>query len=112
MAPTTTHSKPGIMDRLRARPATHTTATPHGRTKVTHEESTNPITGTHTSTTKRKTNPKGHGHQGHGGGHALVAEKPTASHRQRRKPGIGDKLSGAMMQAKGEATGKPGLKVC
>lgn len=43
----------------------------------------------------------------------MASNKPSVppTHRQRRKPGIGDKLSGAMMKAKGEVTRKPGVKV-
>ena len=105
---TTTASKPGILSRLRSRPARQPASE---RAKISHEVSRNPITGTRTETTKKKTHPRGYGHHGHGGRGPLAAEQPTTSHRQRRKPGIGDKLSGAMLKAKGEATGKPGVKV-
>lgn len=107
---TETGSKPGILSRLRARPAKQPAPE---RAKVTQSTSTNPITGTHTTTTKRKTHPQGYGHHGHGGRGPMASNKPSVppTHRQRRKPGIGDKLSGAMMKAKGEVTRKPGVKV-
>lgn len=99
MAPRKTYPprEPGLMDRLRGRPAAKPVGT---HEKVTTKHSTNPITGTRKETVERKT----HGGHGHAVGHA------PATH-QRRKPGLGDKMSGAMLKAKGEATGKPGVAV-
>ncbi|KAK4549724.1 hypothetical protein LTR36_005025 [Oleoguttula mirabilis] len=106
---TTASRKPSLMARLR-----------HPRAaKVTKSESTNPITGTRTTTKKTKTHPKGVGHHGHGGNGPLSTEPvgTTATghtraptHRHERKPSVGDKVSGAMMKLKGSLTGKPGLK--
>ena len=103
----------GIMSRLRARPAPRR-APPPPAAKIEQSHHKNPITGTHTTTTKRTTHPRGYGHHGHGGRGPMASEQPAAAartHRQRRKPGIGDKLSGAMMKLKGSVTRKPGVKV-
>ncbi|KEQ60015.1 uncharacterized protein M437DRAFT_55360 [Aureobasidium melanogenum CBS 110374] len=53
---------------------------------TTTKHSTNPITGSHTTTTTKKESV------------------------QKRKPTVGDKVSGAMMNLKGTVTGKPGVK--
>ena len=101
--------KPGIMDRLRKRPA------PRQPAEVTTKHSKNPITGTHTTTKTTKTHPRGVGHHGHGGRgpmastthtHHTTAAAPVQHHR--RKPGISDKVSGAIMKMKGSLTRKPG----
>ncbi|TKA81558.1 hypothetical protein B0A55_03008 [Friedmanniomyces simplex] len=106
-------ARPGLMSRLRHRPAA----------KVTTHDSTNPITGTHTRTNKTTTHPNGLGHHGHGGRGPLAStHTPTTTnhttraagthHHHQRKPSIGDKVSGAMMKLKGSLTSKPGLKAC
>ena len=104
------------MDRLRNRePA-----------KVTVKESTNPITGKHTVTTKTQPQPKGIGHHGHGGRGPLASTTtPTANAgrttagttrtrapatRSQRTPGVDNKV-GTMTKLKGALTGKPGVNV-
>jgi len=94
----TTHTgKPSMLDRLRNRKATSTTTT---------KRSKNPITGSTTTTQTTTTN--GHGH-GHGHTHAgTAAQQPV--HHHKRKPSMGDKISGAMMKLEGSLTRKPGKK--
>ncbi|KAK5114953.1 hypothetical protein LTR85_009991 [Meristemomyces frigidus] len=108
-ATTTGTHKPSLMSRLRH---------PRGA-KVTKSESTNPITGTHITTKKTKTHPKGVGHHGHGGKGPLATETggTTATgrtrapaHHHQRKASVGDKVSGAMMKLRGSLTRRPGLK--
>jgi hypothetical protein len=110
----TTHParRPGIMDRLRRRPA-------RTEAKVTTKHSTNPITGTHKTTRTTETHPQGLGHHGHGGRGPMASNRRTHHthaaapvHHQRRKPSMGDKVSGAMMKLQGSLTRKPGKKVC
>ena len=108
---TTSSSRPGLMSRLRYRkqPA-----------KVTTSTSTNPITGSRTTTKKTTTHPNGLGHHGHGGRGPLASDRTigvttnsrTAGTHHHRKPSVGDKVSGAMMKLRGSLTKKPGLKVC
>lgn len=107
---TTTARKPGIMDRLRKRPAHHNEA------KVTTKRSKNPITGTQKTTQTTETHPDGLGHHGHAGRGPMASNTRTHHtaapvHHQRRKPSMGDKISGAMMKMKGSMTKKPGVKV-
>jgi hypothetical protein len=115
----TTTAKPSLLGRLKGNNHTTTTTTKH---------STNPITGTHTTKTTKVENGAGH-HASHhtgttaGTGRATGSStRHTTSHRttgtttgatrvQKRKPTIGDKVSGAMMNLKGTVTGKPGVKV-
>ena len=97
--PGTATRKPGIMDRLRKRPATH-------QTKVTTKHSKNPVTGSHTTTQTRTTNEHAQGAHPHGAHHTAAP-----AHHHRRKPSMGDKISGAMMKMKGSMTRKPGVKV-
>ncbi|KAK3050435.1 hypothetical protein LTR09_008346 [Extremus antarcticus] len=104
----TTARKPGIMDRLRARPARQ-------EAKVTTKTSKNPITGSTKTTRTTETHPNGLGHHGHAGRgpmasntrthHTTTAAQPV--HRQQRKPSMGDKLAGAMKRT---FTTKPGKK--
>lgn len=96
----------GFLSRLRKRKEPAPTMA-----KVEHSHSTNPITGTHTETTKKKTHPRGLESGGHGGRGPMAKERPPVSKVQRRKPGIGDKLSGAMKKMEGTVEGKPGKKV-
>lgn len=100
-------AKPGLMSRLRSKPR----ATP--ATVETHS-SKNPITGTTTTTTttKQKTHAHGVGHHGHGGTGPMASSgrRAPATH-QRRKPSMGDKVSGALTKLKGSLTRKPGKKV-
>ena len=103
--------KPGIMDRLRKRPAPR-----EQPAEVQVKRSKNPITGTQTTTQTTKTHPRGVGHHGHGGRGPMATERQTHHttapvHHQRRKPSMGDKISGALMKLKGDATHKPGVKV-
>ena len=117
-ANTTTASKPSLLGRLKGNNRTTTTTTKH---------STNPITGSHTTTTTKKVDGAGH-HTGHhtgttaGTSRVGSSTRHTTSHRttgtttgatrvQKRKPTMGDKVSGAMMNLKGTVTGKPGVKV-
>lgn len=86
---------PGFLSRLRQRKQPTTMG------KVTREEKTNPLTGTHTETVKRKTKPGGYGDK----------HKPAPGGVQRRKPGIGDKVGGAMKKIEGGLENKPGKKV-
>lgn len=120
--PTTTGRKPGLLSRLggrkRVQPA-----------RVTESTSTNPITGTTTTTRKTTTHKNGLGHHGHGGTGPLASKSASSSgahgpattsrskgmatsgRTQRRKTSVGDKMSGAMMKLRGSLTHKPGLKV-
>jgi hypothetical protein len=83
----TTTSRPGLMTRLRARrsrraPATTTTTTTTKTTQTTH------------------------------GGYGTAGTAGTAGvHHHRRRPSMGDKVSGAMMKLRGTLTRRPGLKV-
>lgn len=115
-ANTTTASKPSLLGRLKGNDRTVTTTTKH---------STNPITGNHTTTTTKK-EVTGH-HTSHHTGAATTgrgvgsSSRHSTAHRttgttgttrvQKRKPTVGDKVSGAMMNLKGTVTGKPGVKV-
>ena len=97
---------------------------PH-RTPVSRSStSRNPITGTTTTTRKTTTHPSGVGHHGHAGKGPLAtkhtATRGTTTTRskgvhttgtQHRKPSMGDKISGGLMNLKGSLTGKPGVKV-
>lgn len=109
---TTTARKPGIMDRLRRRPA----APPARDAEVTTKHSTNPVTGTRKTTRTTKTHPKGVGHHGHGGRGPMASNATThhtttaEPHHHRRKPTIGEKISGAIMKLKGDVERKPGKK--
>ncbi|CAD0095302.1 unnamed protein product, partial [Aureobasidium vineae] len=115
---TTTASKPSLLGRLKGNNRTVTTTTKH---------STNPITGSHTTTTTKKEVGTGH-HTGHHTGPAATTGRGVGSSTrhttgrrtagtttgttrvQKRKPTVGDKVSGAMMNLKGTVTGKPGVK--
>ncbi|KEQ75369.1 hypothetical protein M436DRAFT_40820 [Aureobasidium namibiae CBS 147.97] len=77
----TSTAKPSLLGRLKGNHHTTTTTT-----TTTTKHSTNPITGSHTTTTTKKVDV------------------------QKRKPTMGDKVSGAMMNLKGTVTGKPGVK--
>ena len=101
---TTTTRKPGLLDRLRGRPAAQ-------QEKVTTKRSKNPITGSQKVTQTRETHPHGTGHHGHAGPNTRTHHTAAPVQHHRRKPTIGDKISGAMMKMKGSATGKPGVKV-
>ncbi|KAK3722700.1 hypothetical protein LTR37_002271 [Vermiconidia calcicola] len=103
---TTTPRKPGIMERLRSRPARQ-------QSKVTTKHSKNPITGSRKTT--RTTETHGAGHGGHGGRHPMTSNSTphhttTPVQHHRRKPSVGDKVAGAMLKMKGSLTRKPGLK--
>ncbi|KAI4734756.1 hypothetical protein E4T50_14722 [Aureobasidium sp. EXF-12298] len=115
-ANTTTASKPSLLGRLKGNNRTTTTTTKH---------STNPITGSHTTTTTKKEVGASHPTSHHTGTTASrgvgSSTRHTTSHRttgtttgatrvQKRKPTMGDKVSGAMMNLKGTVTGKPGVK--
>ncbi|KXT09791.1 hypothetical protein AC579_8873 [Pseudocercospora musae] len=103
----TTHSKSGgLLSRLRNR----------NQAKVSTTQSTNPLTGTTTTTQKTKTHPNGVGFRGHGGRGPLASNHeshytsgPTHVHHK-RKPSVGDKISGAMTKLKGSITRRPGKK--
>ncbi|KAK4497062.1 hypothetical protein PRZ48_011511 [Zasmidium cellare] len=103
---TRTGKKPSLLSRLRNK----------NQAKVTTSQSTNPITGTTTTTQTTKTHPKGYGHRGHGGEGPMASNHEThytgtGAHRhQRRKPSMGDKMSGAMMKLRGSLTRRPGKK--
>ncbi|RVD85603.1 uncharacterized protein DFL_003920 [Arthrobotrys flagrans] len=79
----TTRTKPSLMDRLTGR-RSHTTTT--------------------TTRTTRSSRP----HRRHHHTHATTAVAPV--HHQKRRPGLGDKISGALMRLKGSLTRRPGLK--
>lgn len=81
----TTTSRPGLMTRLRARRSRRAPAT--------------------TTTTTTKTTRTTHG----GYGTAGTADT-TGVHHYRRRPSMGDKVSGAMMKLRGTLTRRPGLK--
>jgi hypothetical protein len=114
----TTTTKPSLLERLKGNNHTTTTTTKH---------STNPITGSRTTTTTKKQVGAGHHTSHHTGATAgpsgvKPSTRHTASHHttgtttgatrvQKRKPTLGDKVSGAMMNLKGTVTGKPGVKV-
>ncbi|THX50426.1 hypothetical protein D6D06_07970 [Aureobasidium pullulans] len=126
----TTVTKPSLMSRLKGNNRTVTTSTKH---------STNPITGSHTTTTTKKEVGAPHSASHHTGpttastgrtvgsstrhttGHHTSTHHTTGHHTtgtttgrtarvQKRKPSMGDKISGAMMNLRGSATGKPGVK--
>ncbi|KAF3167245.1 hypothetical protein TWF106_004992 [Orbilia oligospora] len=80
----TTRTKPTLMDRLTGRRRGHTTTT--------------------TTTTRSSRPRRGHHHRTHG----TTAVAPV--HHQKRRPGLGDKISGALMRIKGSLTRRPGLK--
>ena len=110
---TTTGRKPSLLSRLAGKKTTNA--------RVTESTSRNPITGTTTTTRKTTTHPSGIGHHGHAGKGPL-ASKSTATRgttttrskgvhtTQHRKPTMGDKISGGLMNLKGSLTGKPGVK--
>ncbi|KAK6008040.1 hypothetical protein QM012_004854 [Aureobasidium pullulans] len=116
-ANTTTASKPSLLGRLKGNNRTVTTTTKH---------STNPITGSRTTTTTKKETGPTHHTSHHTGSAATTSRgvgsgtRHTTGHRttgttgttrvQKRKPTVGDKVSGAMMNLKGTVTGKPGVK--
>ncbi|KAK5171262.1 uncharacterized protein LTR77_004406 [Saxophila tyrrhenica] len=105
---TTTARKPGLMSRLRARPARRREA------KVTTKHSKNPITGTHKTTRTTETHPNGLGHHGHGGRGPMASSSRTHHttttaapvHHQRRKPSMGDKLVGGLKRTFARSPGK------
>ncbi|KAM0711778.1 hypothetical protein Q7P35_001147 [Cladosporium inversicolor] len=111
---TTTGRKPSLLSRLAGKKTTQ-------NARVTESTSRNPITGTTTTTRKTTTHPSGIGHHGHAGKGPL-ATKSTATRgttttrskgvhtTQHRKPSMGDKISGGLMNLKGSLTGKPGVK--
>lgn len=83
----TTTSRPGLMTRLRA-----------------HRSRRAPATTTTTTTTKTtRTTRGGYGTTGTTG--------TTGVHHHKRRPSMGDKVSGAMMKLRGTLTRRPGLKV-
>ncbi|EME40207.1 hypothetical protein DOTSEDRAFT_47610 [Dothistroma septosporum NZE10] len=105
----TTTKKPSLLSRLRNK----------NQAKVTTSQSTNPITGTTTTTQTTKTHPNGYGSRGHGGRGPMASNREhhytnTTSiagvHHQKRKVSMGDRVSGAMMKLRGSATGKSGVK--
>lgn len=113
---TTTTKKPSLLSRLRN---TH-------QAKVTTTQSTNPITGTTTTTQKTSTHPNGIGYKGHGGRGPLAGNREThyvntagsgtaaagtTTHHHKRKPSVGDKVSGALMKLRGSVMGRRGVKV-
>ncbi|TIA41080.1 hypothetical protein D6C78_02091 [Aureobasidium pullulans] len=125
----TTVTKPSLMSRLKGNNRTVTTSTKH---------STNPITGSHTTTTTKEVGaPHSTSHHTgpttastgrtvgsstrHTTGHHTSTHHTTGHHFtgtttgrtarvQKRKPSMGDKISGAMMNLRGSVTGKPGVK--
>ncbi|KJX92252.1 unnamed protein product [Zymoseptoria tritici ST99CH_3D1] len=101
-ATTTKPRKQGLLSKLRGN-KTHST---------THvKKSHNPITGTTTTKQTTTTTPHAthsHGTRGATGAHHTTTAAPV--HHQRRKPTMGDKLSGAMMKLSGTLTRKPGKK--
>jgi hypothetical protein len=122
-APTTsTTRKPSLLSRLAGKKTTT-------NARVTESTSKNPITGTTTTTRKTTTHSNGLGHHGHAGKGPLASKstgvrgtgthgttattrsKGMATGTQHRKPTMGDKISGGLMNLKGSLTGKPGVKV-
>lgn len=119
---TTTGRKPSLLSRLAGKKTTQ-------NARVTESTSRNPITGTTTTTRKTTTHPSGIGHHGHAGKGPLATKGTTtrssgahgpatttrskgmATGTQHRKPSMGDKISGGLMNLKGSLTGKPGVKV-
>lgn len=103
---TRTQRSGGLMSRLRGKPK----AAP--ATVETHQ-SRNPLTGatTTTTTTKQKTHPHGVGHHGHGGAGPMASTRRAPATHHRRKPSMGDKVSGALTKLKGSLTRRPGKKV-
>lgn len=117
---TTTGRKPSLLSRLAGKKTTQ-------NARVTESTSRNPITGTTTTTRKTTTHPSGIGHHGHAGKGPLATKSTTtrgtgahgpatrskgvATGTQHRKPSMGDKISGGLMNLKGSLTGKPGVKV-
>jgi hypothetical protein len=107
-ATTTTTYKPSLMERLRGAKTTRAT-----RPVETNTRSTRGMTGTTGTTTGTRgtttTHSAGVGRR-HNHNHATGTT--VTPRRQQRKTTLGDKVSGAFMKAKGDATGRPGLKVC
>jgi len=118
---TTTHTsttgrKPSLLSRLTGKKTTQPA-------RVSESTSRNPITGTTTTTRKTTTHPSGIGHHGHAGkgplaskstatrGTTTTRSKGVTTGTQHRKPSMGDKISGGLMNLKGSLTGKPGVKV-
>jgi hypothetical protein len=115
-APTTsTTRKPSLLSRLTGKKTTH-------NARVTESTSKNPITGTTTTTRKTTTHSNGLGHHGHAGKGPLASKstgvrgtgthstattrsKHTVTGTQHRKPTVGDKISGGLMNLKGSLTG-------
>lgn len=106
---TATGKKPSLLSRLRNK----------NQAKVTTSQSTNPITGTTTTTQKTTTHPNGIGYRGHGGRGPMASNHTThyttgtsgPVHHHKRKTSMGDKISGALLKLKGSATGRSGQKV-
>lgn len=104
----TAAKKPSLLSRLRKK----------NQAKVSTTQSTNPITGTTTTTQKTTTHPNGVGYKGHGGRGPLAGNHEThyttgsaPVHHHKRKPSMRDKVSGALTKLKGSVTGKSGDKV-
>jgi hypothetical protein len=70
-----------------------------GATRRTNTRRTPHTTTTTTTTTKTTRH--------HGVGHGATA---APVHHHKRKPSMGDKVSGAMLKLKGSLTGRPGVK--
>lgn len=101
------------------RSSNRTTRTTHTTTTTTSQPSLlGKLTGGRKRTTTRTTKPTtsrrtGAGvHKTHGTGtHAHGTHAAHgATHHQQRRPGIGDKVSGALMKVKGSLTGRSGQK--
>jgi hypothetical protein len=98
-ATTTTTYKPSLIERMRGAKTTRAT-------RPASTRSTRGMTGTTGTTT---TNSTGVGRR-HNHNHATGTT--VTPRRQQRKTTLGDKVVGAFMKAKGDATGRPGQKVC
>jgi hypothetical protein len=103
-ATTTTTYKPSLMERMRGAKTTRATGPANTSTRATRATrgTTGTAIGTRGTTTNHST---GVGRRHHNTGTTITPR------RQQRKTTLGDKLSGLGMKAKGDATGRPGVKV-
>ncbi len=88
----TTRTKPSLLSRLKAGP---------GRKRQTYQTTTTTVT---TQTTRSAPSAPTY--------HATAGTTPGTHRPARRRPSVGDKVSGALMKLRGALTRRPGLKVC
>ncbi|KAK6341341.1 hypothetical protein TWF696_008419 [Orbilia brochopaga] len=107
---TTTRRPAGTTTYVRAKPSFFDRLTGRQRVRTTAHATSRPVV-------KPKYNHRG-GHRHRHGGRNAYAEPvyvtaraaPAPAHHYRRKPTLGDKISGIIMRIRGTLTGRPGLK--